>query len=79
MTDFLLSYGAHTPYDAVDVECDAYDEASMMSCRCRSCQSYRIRQESNAVYEDHYQAEMVRLKALAQDPYYQSVEYGGSP
>jgi hypothetical protein len=77
MTDFLLSYGSHTSYDdEVDArECDAYDEASMMTCRCASCESYRIRQEGNAVYERHYQAEMERVKAHAKDPYYQSAEY----
>ena len=73
MTDYLFSIDSRS-LDR-EIECQAYDVESMQTCPCGSCELWRVNQEANAVYEDREEQVMVRVRALAADPYYQSPEY----
>lgn len=69
MTDSMLSFGWDEPYPDV-IECEAYDEASMQTCPCASCQTYRDRQYHNEVYNRRFEAQMERVREAAKKPFY---------
>lgn len=73
MADFLCANYRDAEYGAE--ECVAMTEDDLRTCPCRSCNSWRLRQEANQVYELEYQSEMDRIKVWADDPYYSSQDY----